>query len=121
MVGHGIVATGPLLLGALFHSGERVFFDYGRIFSAIAPGIALPPTSTSMDGGNAKGLSGTTLALWSNTGDDFDGTATFCELAVSRPKSRWDGLRHIRGFQEMIVFKWPYSKFMSILITVFLT
>ncbi len=39
---------------------SEYFFDHGRIFSATAPGIALPPTS-----------------LWSNAGDDFDGGAAF--------------------------------------------
>jgi hypothetical protein len=40
---------------------SEYFFDHGRIFSAIVPDMALPPTS-----------------LWSNAGDDFDGAATFC-------------------------------------------
>ncbi len=32
-------------------------------YSAIAPGMALPSTSTSMDGGNSNELPGTILAM----------------------------------------------------------
>jgi hypothetical protein len=39
---------------------SKYFPDHLRVFSAIAPGMALPPTS-----------------LWSNTGDYFDHATTF--------------------------------------------
>jgi len=46
--------------GCFFLQAIEYLPDHHRVFSAIAPGMALPPTS-----------------LWSNTGDDFYRTAAF--------------------------------------------